>query len=214
MRELAADPTALASFRFTFALQRVALKLMLRGIEIDQHERQRMILTLESAVDWTRRVVEVYTTALMGKPLNPGSWQQKAELLYGFCLLPVQTKYDKATKKSRPTTDRGALEKLAALSEKASPLITALLAYADAKKALGVLRSGVDPDGRMRSSYLVAATITSRFASRKNVFGRGTNHQNIREAWRSVFTTSWGPMPDRDSFEIPAEYRGLLPVED
>lgn len=209
------DSVALSSFRFTFSLQRPALKMSLRGIGIDPNERAKMILILEAATEWTKKIISTYALAMWGKDLDPGSWQQKAMFIYDFLGLPIQTKYDKATKKSRPTTERGALEKLESLDHRATPIIKALLAYADARKALGVLRSGISSDGRMHSSFLVAATITARFASRQWVFrNEGMNLQNVREAWRSIFAADAGPLPNRESYNIPAEFRALPAVED
>jgi DNA polymerase I-like protein with 3'-5' exonuclease and polymerase domains len=208
------DPISSAINAFTFGLQRPALKMALRGILIDQQERERMILRLESSVEWTAHVINTYAQALWNKPLNPSSYPQRAEFLYSFLRLPEQRKYDKETKSTRVTTDRAAVEKLLESSFRAKPILTALLSFADAKKALSILKSGIDPDGRIRASFVVAGPVTGRFASRKNVFGTGTNLQNIREEWRVIFTTSSGPLPNRDTFSIPEQYKNLPPVAD
>jgi DNA polymerase I-like protein with 3'-5' exonuclease and polymerase domains len=208
---LSSDPTALSIFRFTFGLQRPALKMMLRGIYIDNNERAKMITRLEADVSRLQYIINTYAQALWQRPLNPGSWQQKNAFLYDFLRLPPQRIYDKATRQTKLSSNRACLEKLRDHSLYSRPIILALLSYADVKKALGILRSGVDPDGRMRSSFLVSGTITGRFASRKNAFGLGSNFQNWREAWRIIFAATPGPMPDRLSYNIPEPYRSLPP---
>jgi DNA polymerase I-like protein with 3'-5' exonuclease and polymerase domains len=209
-RLLATDPTAAAIAAFSFGLQRPALKMMLRGILIDENERGKMLTRLEADVSRLQHIIDTYALALWNKPLNPGSWQQKNAFLYSFLRLPEQRIYDKASRETRLSSNRACLEKLRDHSVHARPILLALLAYADVKKALGILRSGVDSDGRMRSSFLVAGTITGRFASRKNCFGRGSNFQNWRASWRIIFTAPAGPIPNRLSYNIPEQYR-LLP---
>lgn len=206
---LAADPVAAATFAFTFGMQRPALKMMLRGVLIDANERSKMITRLEADVAHLQHVIDTYALALWGKPLNPGSWQQKNAFLYSFLHLPPQRIYDKASRETRLSSNRACLEKLLTISPLARPILAALLSYADVKKALGILRSGVDSDGRMRSSFLVSGTVTGRFASRKNCFGRGSNFQNWRAAWRTIFISQLGPMPQRSSYSIPPQYRDL-----
>lgn len=213
-QQLLLDSTARATVAFTFGLQRPATKMALRGILIDPQEKERLVIRLEANVEKALHILNTYAMALWKKPLNPGSWMQKAEFLYGFCAFPEQTAYDKEKGGMRPTTNREALEKLRAAYFKAEPLCLAILAYQDAKKALGILRSGIDPDGRMRTSFVVAGPVTGRFASRKNPFGRGSNFQNWRESWRVIFTTQKGPLPNREQFSIPEQFRSLPPQED
>jgi DNA polymerase I-like protein with 3'-5' exonuclease and polymerase domains len=208
---LASDPTAAATFRFTFGLQRPALRMMQRGIYIDTTERSKLTTRLEGDVARLQHIINTYALALWGKPLNPGSWQQKNAFLYDFLRLPPQRVYDKATRRTKISSNRACLEKLRELVPKSRPIIAALLSYADVKKALGILRSGIDPDGRMRAAFLVSGTVTGRFASRKSAFGAGSNLQNWRASWRVIFAATPGPLPNRKSYNIPAEYRNLPP---
>lgn len=207
------DSVSLATYRFMFGLQRPALKMFLRGTLVDPHERERMLLILRKAISWCEHVANTYGMALWGKPFNPGSPQQKAELLYSVLKLPAQHSYNKH-RGTAVTTNREALEKLLSLSFRAEPVLRVILAYQDAKKAESVLKSGIERDGRLRALFVVAGPVTGRFASRKNMYNRGMNLQNVREKWRVVFTTEWGPMKDRKNFSIPDEFRDLQPVED
>ena len=69
----------------------------------------------------------------------------------------------------------------------AQPFVSLILSIRDADKMLGVLRTPLDPDGRMRCSYNVVGTESGRWSSSKNAFGRGTNLQNITPTMRRMF---------------------------
>lgn len=55
----------------------------------------------------------------------------------------------------------------------AQPFVSLILSIRDADKMLGVLKTPLDPDGRMRCSYNVVGTESGRWSSSKNAFGRG-----------------------------------------
>lgn len=74
----------------------------------------------------------------------------------------------------------------------AQPFISLILSIRDADKMLGVLRSPLDPDGRMRCSYNVVGTENGRWSSSENAFGRGTNLQNITPTMRRMFCADDG----------------------
>lgn len=74
----------------------------------------------------------------------------------------------------------------------AQPFISLILAIRDADKMLGVLRSPLDVDGRMRCSYNVVGTENGRWSSSENAFGRGTNLQNITPTMRRMFCADDG----------------------
>ena len=54
----------------------------------------------------------------------------------------------------------------------------------DIKKRLEVIKTAIDSDGRMRTSYNIAGTTTGRFSSSFSEFGTGGNLQNIEEGLR------------------------------
>lgn len=74
----------------------------------------------------------------------------------------------------------------------AAPFVSLILTIRDADKMLAVLRTPLDPDGRMRCSYNVAGTENGRWSSSKNVHGRGTNLQNITPSMRRMFCADDG----------------------
>jgi DNA polymerase-1 len=59
-------------------------------------------------------------------------------------------------------------------------------------KKIGVLKTEIDPDNRIRTSYNIAGTETGRFSSSFSEFGTGTNLQNIEEAIRPIFISDPG----------------------
>lgn len=74
----------------------------------------------------------------------------------------------------------------------AAPFVSLILTIREADKMLAVLRTPLDPDGRMRCSYNIAGTETGRWSSSKNVHGRGTNLQNITPSMRRMFAADDG----------------------
>lgn len=74
----------------------------------------------------------------------------------------------------------------------AAPFVSLILTIRDMDKMLSVLRTPLDPDGRMRCSYNVVGTENGRWSSSKNAFGRGTNLQNISPTMRRMFCADEG----------------------
>jgi DNA polymerase-1 len=94
-------------------------------------------------------------------------------------------------KQGKVTVNREALEKMEAYFI-ARPIINHLLLMRDLGKKIGVLRTDIDSDGRMRTSYNIAGTTTGRWSSSFSAFGTGTNLQNIEESLRSCFISDHG----------------------
>jgi DNA polymerase-1 len=60
------------------------------------------------------------------------------------------------------------------------------------KKKIEVLKTELDPDGYIRTSYNIAGTSTGRFSSSFSEFGTGGNLQNVEESLRSIFIAQEG----------------------
>jgi len=69
----------------------------------------------------------------------------------------------------------------------ARPIVGHIKAMRDLGKKVSVLKTEIDPDGRIRTSYNIGGTTTGRLSSSFSEFGTGTNLQNIEESLRSVF---------------------------
>src|SRR5206468_12296259 len=65
-------------------------------------------------------------------------------------------------------------------------------ALRDLTKKVQMLKTEIDPDGRIRTSYNIGGTTTGRLSSSFSEFGTGTNLQNIEENLRSIFIADEG----------------------
>lgn len=181
------DDVTRKTYEFSLALQAPALEMKMRGILVDQQKRAEVIKLYEAS--WVKIQDNFNRIVKEGVGydgvINWRSPAQLQKLFYQILQLPP------IKAKGAITTNRDALEKL----QKhflAIPLCRHILALRDLGKKVGVLRTGIDPDGRMRTSYNIAGTTTGRFSSSLSDFGTGTNLQNIEELLREVFIADPG----------------------
>lgn len=151
------------------------------------------------------RVLRTTTTRTRPRGLNPGSPLQVLAFFNTALGCPVEHEIRKTPEGSirTPTANNKALRKWADIRTKgpgisprdtsvpavqfSAPFVSLILTIRDADKMLGVLRSPLDADGRMRCSYNVVGTENGRWSSSENAFGRGTNLQNITPSMRRMF---------------------------
>lgn len=146
------------------------VKLQNNGILIDEAARTRHKLEAEKRSQEALANIE----KLIGRAVNPGSSKQMKTLLYDQLKFPVQYSKTRAV-----TTDEEALRKLAKAFPN-EPVLQHIIAYRKAEKLLGTyLTTKTSSDGRMRSSYNASGTETGRLSSSQNIWGEGTNLQNI-----------------------------------
>lgn len=179
-----------ATYEFEKALQGPVMEMRVRGILVDQEKRAEVIRLYQQK---SNQIEAQLTTILkdgLGVELNWRSNQQLQKLFYEILGLPPIKKRNSKGQYT-PTVDRDALEKLDAYFY-AQPIIAHLLGLRDINKKIGVLKTNIDPDGRMRTSYNIAGTTTGRFSSSLSDFGTGTNLQNIEDKLRSVFVADPG----------------------
>lgn len=179
-----------ATYDFERALQGPVMEMRVRGILVDQEKRAQVIAHYaEQSKKIEAQLTEILKDGL-GLELNWRSNQQLQHLFYDVLKLPpVKKRNSKGV--YAPTVDRDALEKLDAYFY-AQPIISHLLGLRDINKKIGVLKTDIDSDGRMRTSYNIAGTTTGRFSSSLSDFGTGTNLQNIEDKLRSVFVSDPG----------------------
>lgn len=187
--QLAVRPDAQLTYNFERGMQAPALAMMRRGFKVDAYERRRGIETLEVLKTRLESILNRYANAIWGRPLNANSPKQLNAFLYGAMGLPPVELSFRGVR--RVTTNREALEKLQDYFH-ALPVVLCILAIRDVGKRLSVLRSEIDGDSRMRTSYNVAGTETGRWSSSANVFGGGTNFQNITPELRRMFVADDG----------------------
>lgn len=180
------DPTSQATYDFSRALQAPVLDMGFRGVLIDTGRRDGVIDEIYDAIDNLTRNLD--RIVLDGIGFGSFNWRSPADLralLYDELCLPPQRN------KGRPTTDRDAREKLEYYPV-ATQICKHMNAISDLEKKLSVLRTPLDSDNRVRTTYNIAGTTTGRFSSSENVFGTGSNLQNITESIRSILIADPG----------------------
>jgi DNA polymerase I-like protein with 3'-5' exonuclease and polymerase domains len=177
------------NYNFERAMQGPALAMMRRGILVDQYYRWEVIAQLEKRIDNVQNILNEFACAVWGKPLNANSHHQLKIFFYEVMKLPEQVQYVKGQR--RTSINRDALEKLSIFFH-AEPICNSIIRLRDLGKKVSVLRTEVDSDSRMRTSYNVAGPETGRWSSSSNAFGGGTNLQNITEELRRMFIADPG----------------------
>lgn len=180
------DATTAATYAFSKALQAPAIEMKCRGVLIDQARKTEVLDEFYDKLDQLERQLE--RIVLEGVGMAGFNWRSNADLqtlFYERLQIPV------ITKMGRPTVDRGAREKLESYTA-AKSIVMHLNAMAELGKKISVLKTEIDPDGRMRTSYNIAGTDTGRFSSSFSEFGTGGNLQNIEESIRPIFIADQG----------------------
>lgn len=180
------------TYEFSRALQAPVLEMMMRGLLVNQTKRATVIREFETKLATLEHQLMKILVDGIGMPstFNWRSPKQLGDLLYEVMGLPVQRKRN-ANGVMAPSTDRTALEKLSGYFI-AEPVISHMLALRDLGKSLGFLKTGIDPDGRMRTNINIGGTNTGRWASSESDYGTGTNLQNVTSSLRSVFMADPG----------------------
>jgi DNA polymerase I len=169
------------TYNFSKDLQGPVLEMNTRGVLVDQARKVAVIDEMYEKLDQLERNLD--RIVLDGVGMVKFNWRSNADLKEIF--------YDKLRipeikSKGRVSVDVNALDKLQAYII-ARPIVKHIVAMRELGKRIGVLRTPLDPDGRMRTSYNIAGTNTGRFSSSFSEFGTGGNLQNIEESLRSIF---------------------------
>lgn len=182
------DETTSLTYKFSRDLQGPVLDMSTRGTLVDAMIKEQKIKDLSVRADKIRAGFD--RLVIEGIGLEGGcsinSPMQLAKLFYDVMnVTPVKNF------QGGRTCNEAALQKIKQYYY-AEPLVNHILAYRELVKKIGTLRSGVDPDGRMRFSFGIAFTVTGRFSSYKNPFGSGTNAQNLDPEIRVIFIADPG----------------------
>jgi DNA polymerase-1 len=180
------DPTTAATYALSRALQAPTIEMRCRGVLVDQERKANVIDEYFEVMD--RLEAQLDRIVLDGVGMASFNWRSHRDLQRLFYeelgLPPIR-------KSGRPTTDRGARERLDVY-----PLAQQIVAHINVLTELGdkisVLKTAIDPDGRIRTSYNIAGTSTGRFSSSLSEFGTGGNLQNVEESLRSIFISDPG----------------------
>ena len=161
------------------------MEIQRRGIRINLEKRAQIGKNLEKDVE----DLQTRLNTAVGHELNVASSKQMIDFLYGELKMPPQR--NRLTKGL--TADADAIEFLA--KKFPNPAFTLILDIREIRRLLeNYIRATVDGDERIRCSYKITGTVTGRLASAKNVYGGGTNLQNIPrgELIRSMFIADEG----------------------
>lgn len=180
------DNQTASTYAFSRALQGPVLEMRLRGIKVDKQRRADVLEEYARTLDHLERNLERIVGDGCGVyGFNWGSNKDLQHLFYEVMSLPP------VRKRGRVTVDRDAIERLEAYNV-ARPVIAHIKAMRGLRKKMGVLRSDIDSDGRIRTSINIAGTSTGRFSSSVSDFGTGSNLQNVEELLRSVLIADKG----------------------
>lgn len=184
------DPVTRATYEFSKSLQAPILDMTMRGIKVDLAQRDEVLHSFKQQIILISNQLDRITFKGLGLKINWRSPAQLKSLFYDvFNLKPIVKR--NAQGKMAPTINREALEKLSS-HYYAEPLCIRLIALRDLDKKRMFLETGIDADGRMRTNFNIAGTVTGRLASSASDYGTGTNQQNIDRELRSVFVADPG----------------------
>lgn len=174
------DEVTSKTYAFSLSLQGIIFDMECRGVLVNQTARAIVKEELETQVAKLEKDLAKILGDGLGTECNPNSPAQLGKLFYGVLgLAPIKFH-------GKVTTNRDALEKLRKHFF-AEPLVNHILAIRDLKKKISVLKTGIDSDGRIRTSYNIAGTDTGRLSSYTSAFGSGTNLQNITGSLRRIY---------------------------
>jgi len=177
------DNHTAATYAFSKAIQGPALEMRLRGVLVDQARKAEVIDDYFNKIDLLESQLE--RIVLEGVGLPHFNWRSNPDFHTLF--------YDKLgippiKRGGRPTVNREALEKMEQYLI-ARQIVRHITTMRDLGKKISMLKTEIDPDGRIRTSYNIAGTSTGRFSSSFSEFGTGTNLQNVEESLRSIFVS-------------------------
>lgn len=180
------DDITASTYGFSRALQGPCLEMRLRGVRVDARRKAEVIEEFSSRLDHLDGNLERIVAEGVG--VHGFSWRSPAQIkdvLYDRLGIPPVRKFGK------PTSNREALERLEGYLI-GRQICKHIMALRDLAGKIKTLRTAVDPDGRLRTSYNIGGTSTGRFSSSFSEFGTGGNLQNVEESLRSIFIADKG----------------------
>lgn len=181
-----ANPEERATYEFSKALQGPVLEMNARGVRIDRARVSEVLDEYFETLDHLEH--NLHRIVCEGTGMPTFNWRSNPDLQHLFY---TRLQIPPIRKKGRPSVDRNALEKMEAYTI-AKPIISHMFTMREIAQKISVLRTDIDADGRMRTSYNIAGTDTGRFSSSYSEYGTGGNMQNIEESLRSVFISDPG----------------------
>jgi DNA polymerase-1 len=171
-------------------MQAPAFTLMTRGIKVDMHNRANVLQSLYHQRNRCESIFSRLCGEGLAANINYRSPKQLQVLFFELLGLEPVRVYNKLTKEYTVSTSREVIERLLK-QPVAKPFCELLLSMRDFDKKIQVLESGLR-NGRMHCSYQVAGPMTGRWSSNEDIYGDGTNLQNISDEMRRAFVPDTG----------------------
>lgn len=174
------------TYAFSKSLQAPTLEMRARGVLVDQVRKAEVIDEYYEIMERLEaNLLRIVHDGVGMSTFNYRSTRDLQALFYDeLGISPIR-------KAGRPTVDRGAREKLE-IYPIAEQLVKHINLLTELGDKISVLKTAIDDDGRIRTSYNIAGTSTGRFSSSISEFGTGGNLQNVEESLRSIFIADAG----------------------
>jgi DNA polymerase-1 len=186
------NETTASTYRFSRRLQGPILEMNTRGLLVDQERREEVETAYRMKEIGLQENLALLVREGFGLDWEPESWRSPkklGEFFYDVIGLPVQWRVTEG-RRTR-SVNRDALEVLKQYML-AEPVVNHIFALRDLGKKRSFLNTGMDRDGRIRTSFNIAGTVTGRLASSYSDYGTGNNLQNVENLLRSVFIADPG----------------------
>lgn len=171
-------------YDFSRALQAPVLEMRLRGLRVDKARRAQVLDDFWDKREQLERQLEKIVLDGVGMP--GFNWRSNKDLqVLFFDVLGIPPP------RGKRSVNRNNLERFDAYIV-ARSIVRHMTAMRELSKKIDFLKTELDPDGRMRTSYNIAGTNTGRFSSSFSEFGTGGNLQNVEEQLRSIFISDPG----------------------
>ena len=151
------------------------LFMMTKGMEVNKDELQKTKQKVEAEIK-TKEEELVEVAEVSFNPLSPKQCQD-----YFYVTKGIKPYVSRKT--GRPTTDDKAMARIFRKHNlREAKLVQEIRSL---RKLHGTyLDVGIDPDGRIRSSYGPRGTVTGRLNSSQSIFGTGMNMQNLHPEFK------------------------------
>ena len=189
-----------ATYKTALAKMAPILEMSMRGTYINEEARQSTIRELENDLRLLDAKFQRIMVAVFGGELNWRSPTQLKNLFYGMLQLK-EVKKRNAQGVFAATVNREALEYFD-IYLYARPLARFILAMRDLHKQLSFLKTEIDKDQRIRTTYNIAGTNTGRLASSMSEFGTGC----VRPTAEALTPNGWRPIRSLCDGELIAQW--------
>lgn len=175
---------------FDHALNGPALTMGLRGLRVDERAAAEVLEATWDEARRLRRLVDAIQPFAWSRTAIKPSPMELARTLYDRLRAPVQTNRDGGRTCSKEALE--VIQNSAKSSEEAATLAGLALELSRLEEDRKVLVKPRGRDGRIHSGLGVAATVTSRWSSRRDAFGEGTNLHALSRRVRRIFIADPG----------------------